>query len=169
MGDELQDMQEENLIVDDDGTTEDEIVQADDAEEPEIDEAEGEVEQPEDSEDVPVEQKYEEISRNYQRLERKFTKVSQENAQLKQFLAEAQRAIDFYNAVAMNPELAANVNQLLDVYGATVPVQEQGIADFDPASERQVMRELLSRPDFVKHEEEIAEWAEDNGIPFETA
>jgi hypothetical protein len=121
------------------------------------------------AEEPSLEQKYNDLQANYQRLERKFTKVSQENAELKQYLEQAREAIDLYNAITQNAEIASHVGQLLDTFGVAVPEYQEETARFDPAAERQIMRELLSKPDFVKHEQEIAEWAEENGYPFESA
>lgn len=108
----------------------------------------------------PLEERYTELERNYQRLERKFTKVSQR-------LQEAESAMHVYDFIAQRPELVEQVNQLIQAYGDTAPMY--GDEQFDPAAERQTMRELLSKPDFVKYEDEIAEYADDNGLPFDSA
>lgn len=131
--------------------------------------AQVEGEEQESTDELPIEQKYTDLQANYQRLERKFTKVSQENAELKQYLEQTREAIDLYNAITQNTEIATHVGQLLDAYGAAIPEYQDESVQFDPAAERQVMKELLSRPDFVKHEQEIADWAEENGYAFESA
>lgn len=140
-----------------------------DGEENTVVEVEGEAQEGADEDEQSFEQKYSDLQANYQRLERKFTKISQENAELKQYLQEAQEAVDLYNAIIQNAEVAENVGQLLDAYGVEVPEYQDEIVEFDPAAERQAMKELLSKPDFVKHEQEIADWAEENGYAFESA
>lgn len=105
-------------------------------------------------------EKYAELERNYQRLERKFTKVTQQ-------LSDAQQAINVFNAITSNPEVAEQVASILDSYDVTVDAAPE--PEYDPQKEREIMRELLSKPDFVKYEDEIREWAEDNDLPFETA
>ncbi|MEW6726906.1 MAG: hypothetical protein AB1327_08110 [Bacillota bacterium] len=124
-------------------------------------EAPDEGEPAEEADEPEIRQKYAELERNYQRLERKFTKVSQQ-------LADAQEAKATIDFIASRPELAEQVNQLLQAYGDVPPTYNEGPA-FDPQAEREAMRDLLSRPDFAKHEEEIAEFAEENGMPFESA
>lgn len=109
-----------------------------------------------------IEEKYAELERNYQRLERKFTRVTQHSQ-------GASEAMQLYSFIASNPELTAHVNQLLQTYEGTIPVSQLNEVQFDPAAERVAMKELLGRPDFVKHEDEIAEWAEDNGLAFDSA
>lgn len=118
-------------------------------------------ENPEGDPEPPLEERHAELERNYQRLERKFTKVSQR-------LQEAESAMSVYSFIAQRPELMEQVNQIIQAYGDTAPMYDNE-PQFDPAAERQVMKELLSKPDFVKYEEEIAEFAEDNGLAFDSA
>lgn len=101
-----------------------------------------------------------EVQKNYQRLERKFTKATQELAQYKQ------SAIPLYDYISQRPDLAAQINALIEQYPDNGPVFQQPQVDL--RAEYTVMQKLAKDAMFNQHEADIQDWAEDNGIPFET-
>lgn len=110
------------------------------------------------NEEIPLDEKYQSLNTNYQRLERKFTRVSQE-------LAEARELADAMRWIQQRPELAEQIQSLLDSYQGW-PVQQYEPVDFAEIQRNttEALRYLLGRPDFTKYEQDIRDFAEDEGF-----
>jgi methylphosphotriester-DNA--protein-cysteine methyltransferase len=105
------------------------------------------------------EEKHQALEVNYQRLERKFTRISQE-------LSEAREAASVLNWISERPELAGQVQELMENY-QNDPQHQSQLMDIDIGQVQKeaadAWRFLLGKQDFVQHEQDIAEFAEEEG------
>ena len=109
-----------------------------------------------------INQRYAELERNYRRLERKFTRTAQQQK-------EYEPAVNLYRFIAERPELAQQVNRLLEQHAGVPPAGGQPMMpEIDLTAEFKTARELAANPVFTRHEPEIEDWAEENGYRFET-
>lgn len=109
-----------------------------------------------------IHQRYTELEKNYKRLERKFTRTAQQQKEL-------EPAVNLYRFIAERPELAQQVNRLLEQHAGVPPAGGQPMMpEINLSAEFKTARELAANPTFTRHEQEIEDWAEENGYLFET-
>ncbi len=119
---------------------------------------------------------YQGLRTNYERLERRFQTTSEENARLKRQMEDRKTAHELWDYLAVRPELAQKVQQLIREGGAADPEALLRIQRAEIEAEQTRERELRAAEDELRtdpakspHLAAARKWLQDEGLSIQTA